>query len=149
MRKQALLTSAITLVSIVFLSVVVLGSKIKNVIKVSDNQTVAETIITADETPVFFYGNTCPHCADVEAWMKESRIEEKISITKKEVYDNQQNAQELTKAAQSCGLPTNNIGVPFLYTEGKCLVGTPDIINYLSEKAGLMNASGSAERNAQ
>ena len=81
---------------------------------------------------VFYYGNTCPHCADVEEWMKENKIEEKLTITKKEVYDNAANAQELQKAAKSCGLATDSIGVPFLYTpEGECLLGTPDIINYL------------------
>ncbi|MCR4326609.1 MAG: hypothetical protein NUV52_03065 [Candidatus Roizmanbacteria bacterium] len=83
---------------------------------------------------VFYYGNTCPHCADVEEWMKKNNIEKKIKIVKKEVYENKVNAMELEKKAKSCGLATDSIGVPFLYTpEGECLLGTPDIVNYLRD----------------
>jgi len=78
--------------------------------------------------------------------MVENKVEEKIEIIKKEVYDNQQNAQELTQTAKKCGLPTNSIGVPFLFAEGKCLIGTPDITSFLSQKAGIKESTESAER---
>lgn len=141
--RQLLLTAVAIFVTAGILSAIAFGSKNKKETTQpsNNNQIIDKTplpISQASDTPIFFYGNTCPHCADVEAWMEENKIEEKISITKKEVYDNRQNAQELTKAAQSCNIPTNNIGVPFLYTpEGECLIGTPDIINYLRIKAGL------------
>ena len=128
MKKQTLITGILIVTIVGLLSVVVFGSKNKNTITKQDMQ---------GAVPIFFYGNTCPHCAEVETWMTENKIEDKISIVKKEVYDNQQNATEMTKAAQDCGLPTGSIGVPFLYAEGKCLVGTPDVIGYLSEKAGI------------
>ncbi len=147
-KKQAILTSAIILIIIGLISLVILGSKNKKV----DTEVVqkpAESLSSVSssslntEVPIFFYGNTCPHCADVEEWMKENKIEEKIGLVKKEVYDNRANSLELVKVAESCGLSTNSIGVPFLYTpEGKCLIGTPDIVGYLSDKAGL---SGNAE----
>jgi glutaredoxin len=87
---------------------------------------------------VFYYGNTCPHCKEVEDWMEENKIEEKLKIVKKEVYDNKANASELFSVAKKCGINSSSIGVPFLYTqEGKCLIGTPDVTNYLKEKAGL------------
>ena len=128
MKKQTLITSLFIITIVSLLSVVIFGSKNKNTITKQDTQGAIST---------FFYGNTCPHCAEVETWIKENKVEDKISIVKKEVYDNQQNAAEMTKAAQDCGLPTDSIGVPFLYAEGKCLVGTPDVIGYLSEKAGI------------
>ena len=128
MKKQTLITSLLIITIVGLLSVVVFGSTNKNTITKEDTQ---------GAVPIFFYGNTCPHCAEVETWMKENNIEDKISIVKKEVYDNQQNAAEMTDAAKSCGLPTDTIGVPFLYAEGKCLIGSPDVIRYLSEKAGL------------
>lgn len=91
-----------------------------------------------NEEMVFYYGNTCPHCKDVENWMEENKIEEKLKIVKKEVYDNKANASELFSVAKKCGINSSSIGVPFLYTqEGKCLIGTPDVTNYLKEKAGL------------
>lgn len=116
-----------------------MGSKNKN----KETNILSETNITQSkesEAPIFFYGNTCPHCKDVEEWIKENKIEEKIKIVKKEVYDNRKNAEELIQAAKNCGLPTKSIGVPFLYTpEGECLIGTPDVISYLSSRAGLSN----------
>ena len=139
MKNTKITTALILLIIIALLTSVILGSKNKKeTTQPSNNNQIVDKISLpisqSSDTPVFFYGNTCPHCADVEAWMKENQIEEKIAIVKKEVYDNRQNSQELTKAAESCGLPTDSIGVPFLYTEGKCLIGTPDIINYLKEK---------------
>lgn len=128
--KQITLTILTVLIIVSLLLIVIWGSKNK---RTSDNRTLQTSAISTD-IPVFFYGNTCPHCADVEVWLKENKIEEKISIVKKEVYDNQTNAAELDRATKTCGLNTNSIGVPFLYTEGKCLIGTPDIINYFTEK---------------
>jgi len=139
MENKKLLTGLVIIFIAILLSVVIFGSRNKPAV-LSEKQIPTQTDNTVkkeDNSIIFFYGNTCPHCADVEKWMEENKVEEKISIIKKEVYDNQQNAQELAKAAESCGLPSDSIGVPFLYTEGKCYIGTPDIISYLSKKAGL------------
>lgn len=133
--KQTVFTIAIVLVIVGLLVAVVMGSRGKK------------------QAPIFFYGNTCPHCEDVEDWMKENKIEEKIEIVKKEVYDNRANSLELSRVAESCGLPTDSIGVPFLYTpEGKCLIGTPDIVGYLSDRAGSLgnaDATGSGKEDEQ
>lgn len=88
---------------------------------------------------VFYYGITCPHCREVEEWMKKNKIEEKIKIEKKEVYQNKKNALELEKVAENCGLKTDSIGVPFLYADGKCFIGTPAVINKLEEKLKFQN----------
>lgn len=152
--RQKIVTSILVLMIVGMLGLVVWGSKNKKdtYLPVTNNQTQNETQTAASvfsETSIFFYGNTCPHCADVEAWMKETKIEEKIHIIKKEVYDNPQNAQELVQVANGCGLPTNGIGVPFLYAEGKCLIGAPEIINYLSEKTKTQESTDSAERRVE
>ena len=31
------------------------------------------------------------------------------------------------------------IGVPFIYSEGECLIGTPEIEAFFKEKAGIIN----------
>ena len=87
--------------------------------------------------PILYYGETCPHCKDVEEWLVQNKVEEKIAIVKKEVWNNRQNASELSKVAESCGLDVNSIGVPFLYAEDKCMVGTPEITGYFSSKLSL------------
>lgn len=136
--KQSLLTVVTILVTILSLSVVIYGSKSKSTVSVpleqKKEQPTKNELVQKEDSPIFFYGNTCPHCKDVEYWMKKNSVEEKINVIKKEVYENRSNAEELVKAAKSCGLDTNSIGVPFLYAEGKCIVGSPDVINYLSSK---------------
>jgi len=141
MNKSKILTIIIILVIVSTLTFIGFASKNKkeNSIILNNNQ-------SEKNVPIFFYGNTCPHCKEVEEWMVENKVEEKIEIIKKEVYDNQQNAQELTQTAKKCGLPTNSIGVPFLFAEGKCLIGTPDITSFLSQKAGIKESTESAER---
>lgn len=139
--KKTISTLLIILIIIGLLSLVIVGSRNKKTSSLppQNNEDEFQISNSSPGNPIIlFYGNTCPHCKDVEEWMEKNKIEEKIKIVKKEVYDNQENSQELAKVAEGCGLPTYSIGVPFLYTsEGKCLVGTPDIISYLSDKAGL------------
>jgi len=134
--KQKVMTLMFVIVIVGLLSAVVWGSQTKKSQRsVTDNlmETVSAVTPTAQGL-IFFYGNTCPHCADVEAWMKENQIEAKVELVKKEVYDNQANAMELTRAAQTCNLDTDSIGVPFLYTpDHLCLIGTPDITQYLTD----------------
>ena len=83
---------------------------------------------------ILFYGDGCPHCAIVENYIKESNIKEKLSFEEKEVYHNQKNANELADKAKICGLPTDSIGVPFLWEGEKCYVGDQEIIGFFNQK---------------
>jgi glutaredoxin len=106
--------------------------------------------IPIDLNPVLFYGNTCPHCKEVEKFVDDNGIRDKLKLVEKEVYDNRANAQEMLKRAESCGLPTDNLGVPFLYADSQCFVGIPEVNNYLAKKAGVevkTSASPSASLN--
>lgn len=84
---------------------------------------------------ILFYGNGCPHCANVDKFIKDNNIEEKISFAKKEVYNNAANADDLSRKAEKCGMDKKNIGVPFLWDGEKCLVGDADIIDFFKKKA--------------
>lgn len=95
----------------------------------------SETVTAPVTADIFYWGEGCPHCQDVKDWMAEQKVSEKMEVISKEVYNNQANSQELTARAKSCGLDTQRIGVPFLYTiDGDCIIGTPKIIEYLSQK---------------
>jgi len=83
---------------------------------------------------ILFYGEGCPHCANVESYLKENDIESRIKIEKKEVYFNRQNSELLSQKARACGIKTNEIGVPFLWDGSKCIIGEEDIINFFKEK---------------
>ena len=96
-----------------------------------------ETTTTENQSEsqiILFYGDGCPHCKIVEEYINESNIQNKISFAQKEVYYNQNNAKELEAKAKICGLPTDSIGVPFLWDGEKCLIGDQDIINFFKQK---------------
>ena len=76
---------------------------------------------------IYFYGETCPNCQVVNDWLKAEKIADKLKFVKLEVYNNKENADLLEQAALICKLDLNKIGVPFLYSRGKCLIGTPDV----------------------
>lgn len=77
-----------------------------------------------DNKSILFYGDTCPHCKVLEQFMDDNKISEKMIIEKKEVYQNKDNASLMMEAVVRCGLPQKNVGVPFLWTENKCFVGS-------------------------
>jgi hypothetical protein len=88
---------------------------------------------------VFYYGETCPHCKIVEAFMAENNASSRLNITQKESFGNLVNAQELVSVGSYCKIAKENIGaVPLIYSEGKCYLGDVDAIDFLKAK---LNAS--------
>lgn len=83
---------------------------------------------------IYFWGNTCPHCKELNDWMKENKITpEKLKMQKLEVYDNQKNAALMNKAAEVCGIPSTQVGVPFVYNNGKCYIGTDQVKEHFEQ----------------
>ena len=82
---------------------------------------------------IYFYSDTCPHCTNVAEFLETWEGKDKINLDKKEVSTNISSARELSQAAKSCDIPTNEVGVPFLYTpEGECIVGDTPIIDFFN-----------------
>lgn len=85
----------------------------------------------------YYYGAECPHCADVKKFLEENKIAEKVSFEEKEVWHDQKNAAEMTAKAKVCNLDPKQIGVPFIFADGKCYIGTPDVEDFFKSKAGI------------
>ena len=85
----------------------------------------------------FYYGAECPHCKDVEKFIADNKIADKVKYETKEVWHDQTNSQEMVARAKTCGLDPNSIGVPFVYSDGKCSIGTPDVEAFFKKAAGL------------
>lgn len=88
---------------------------------------------------VFYWGNGCPHCENVEKWLKENNADQKLKINYKEVYYNKDNQTELYNTAQQyCSeiIQDGSIGVPtgFDPVNKKCIHGDTPIIEFLSAK---------------
>ena len=89
----------------------------------------------AEATVILFYGDTCPHCKNVDEYLSANKVRERFSFQELEVYNNAANAAKLTKTAKDCGLDTKQgVGVPFLFDGQTCLMGDRDIINYFQNK---------------
>jgi len=80
----------------------------------------------------YFWGQGCPHCANVESFLETWNKKEQVKIDKKEVRQNAANAAEMQARYEFCQIPPNQMGVPLLFTpQGKCYTGDSPIINYL------------------
>ena len=131
MNKKKILIPAIIFFVFSIIGIVILASNTK----ISPEATEAGA---KSSQIVLFYGDGCPHCALVEKFVAENSIEAKVPFTKKEVYYNKQNANEMTEKAQICGMPTDSIGVPFLWDGSKCLVGDQDVIEFFKSEANVL-----------
>jgi len=79
----------------------------------------------------YYWGETCPHCANVEEFLQSWEDKDKVQIDKREVYLNKANASLLAERAKSCGISPSSLGVPFLVTpEGACITGDTPIIGH-------------------
>ncbi len=101
------------------------------------------TKISVQPTPlppgiVLFYGQGCPHCKDVDDFVSQNNITDKVKFTKLEVWYNKNNQALLSQVAIKCGITANSVGVPFLYDGvGKCYIGEVDVINFFKNAAGI------------
>lgn len=125
----------VTIPTVLFLFVLVLSFYVFS--KEDSKGQLAEPI--QEETQVenqiiLFYGDGCPHCVIVEEYLEKNKVEEKIDFSRKEVYFNRANSKELEEKAGICGMPTDSIGVPFLWDGEKCLVGDADIVEFFKQK---------------
>lgn len=80
---------------------------------------------------ILYYGDGCPHCANVEEFLKTKKMPAVFNLVKKEVYNNAINANELIEAAKICN--TSGRSIPFLFTQGVCYLGDKDIINFFNK----------------
>jgi len=84
---------------------------------------------------IIFYSETCPHCKNLEKFLEENKVSEKVSYIEKRVDDSQTNVAELIAKAKSCGIE-NGVGIPFMWDaeNSKCVIGDVDIINFFQDK---------------
>ncbi len=85
---------------------------------------------------IYFHGLTCPHCKELNKFLEEKGLTpEKLKYQKLEVFYNEENSALMNEAAKVCGIESGNVGVPFVYDNGKCVMGTPDAEALFLEKA--------------
>jgi hypothetical protein len=127
MSKKTILIAIIAIVILIGITFFVLK-----------NKTSQNANGTSGNEMIFFYGESCPHCKNVEKFLADNKsVEEKVKFDKKEVWSNKDNQNILLEKAKICGLDQNNIGVPLFWDGSKCIEGDVDIINLLKEKSNI------------
>lgn len=121
----------------ILLALIVVGIAIVGIIAWGMTSKEASAPVAPATGIVYYYGAECPHCKKINEFLDANKISDKVSFTKKEVWHDTGNAKEMTAAATQCGIEKSNIGVPFIFDNGKCLIGEPDVRKFFSEKAGL------------
>lgn len=99
-----------------------------------DTQNQNAQINQDDSSIIFFYGEECPHCQAVEEYFSKNNVSEKVEFSQREVYHEKGNAALMAEKAKVCGIGEDELGVPMLWNEGRCLFGDVDIINFFNEK---------------
>lgn len=86
---------------------------------------------------VYYFGAECPHCKVINEFLEKEKIAEKVQFVKKEVWHDKANQTEMMQAAKQCNLDTKSLGVPFVFDNGTCYSGEPDVKKFFSDKAGI------------
>lgn len=135
-RKQKLLTIIFAIVITSLLAVILIGSKAQRLSteKTGTPQTPTPlSEIESTSSAILFYSDNCPHCRDVDNWIAKNQLEQELKIIRKEISRQPTNIQEMRLIAQECSLNRDSLGVPFLFAQGNCYLGTAEIISYLSK----------------
>lgn len=118
MKKIPLITGVITLI-------VIIGG-----VLLFSNQGQTPTSPFPPSSYEYFWGDGCPHCANVQAFFDTWEKKDQVDINKLEVWNSPQNARLMKQRAKDCNISPKGMGVPFLVTpDGKCLSGDTDIID--------------------
>lgn len=94
----------------------------------------AEKKSPTPEGIILFYGDGCPHCGNVEAYIKEHKLTEKLTFDQLEIFNNKDNSNLFTEKAAICQIPQERLGVPLLWDGAKCYEGDQDIIKFFKDK---------------
>lgn len=95
-----------------------------------------EVVSTPDAEIMIFYGNTCPHCKNLNAAIIASDLDKLVKLQHLEVYANKSNLELMKQKLEQCKdlSDSDKGGVPFMYAPDKCLVGSTPIVDYLKSK---------------
>lgn len=83
---------------------------------------------------ILFYSESCPHCKNVEDYIAQNKVEDKIMFTRLEISNNQKNLDLSAQKATICKIDiSSGVPIPFLWNNGKCIVGDQDIIKFFQD----------------
>lgn len=82
---------------------------------------------------VFYLSDDCSECDNIDKYLEENDIENKINLLKKNINKDEADAEQMAEDAMYCNVDEELFGVPFLWAEGKCYVNEEDIIDFFKQ----------------
>ncbi len=109
-----------------------LSSKIRGII----GETVSmETKDNMEKSKITFYsGDNCPECINVEKYLTDNNVKDKLAFEEKNINKNQSDSEQMAEDALQCDVEVESFDVPFLWADGTCYLGEKDIINFFEQK---------------
>ena len=86
---------------------------------------------------LLFYSKNCENCTKVDNFIKNNNIEKKVTFTRLEVVNDNENTNLLADKAQACGISPKDYGVPFLWDGKNCSIGYVDVIKFFKQAAKI------------
>jgi glutaredoxin len=86
---------------------------------------------------ILYVSDICQHCKNVEKFIEDNKVADKVPFQTEEVSTDTKNAQDLMLKAGKCGIANDQIGVPLLWDGSTCLLGEDEITNFFKNKAGI------------
>ena len=93
-----------------------------------------------DNTYTYYYGQTCGHCKKVEDYLKSSGVDQRITITAKEVSlpNNQANRDTFFVDLEEAGVSSNKAGTPTVVVTPSngnkfVLIGQDEVITHFKQ----------------
>ena len=91
-------------------------------------------MLHAEGCIVYFHGNGCSHCANVDPILSKASIANpEVEVQIFEVYDNRSNLALLTRYFDAQNVSQEERGIPALFIEGRYFTGDSPIINNIDE----------------
>jgi thiol-disulfide isomerase/thioredoxin len=81
----------------------------------------------------FFYGEGCPHCADVQPFLAEMEKRYRLNLQRFDIYTNRSHISLFDEFSDDYGLPSGRRGVPAVFISGTYFVGDTMILEDLED----------------
>jgi glutaredoxin len=95
--------------------------------------TTLQPSVTIPAGNLYFYSKTCLHCNTVAQYVSNNDIKNKgVHYFDLEVSENKNNAEILRLIGQRCLITEDNLSVPLLWYNQKCISGSDEIINFFT-----------------
>jgi len=102
----------------------------------NSTSTSSADVVNEGSIAILFYGKDCPHCKNVEKWLDENKVSEKVKYDLLEVWYNENNKKLLSEKAKICNKNDSEVGVPFLFdiANNKCFTGEVEVVDFFKSK---------------